>query len=101
MLFFPNPRFDEELKREGTLDESLKDSAGRARDRAEALAPRIMPARSRSIEVQTSGEGDVLLVNTDHGGHLAEWGSAKNPPMAPLRRAARDVGLRVEESGPN
>lgn len=101
MLFFPNRNFEQDLQRERTLEGSLKETTEQARGRAEQMNPRIMPrgGRPRSIEVQITGEGEVLLVNTDHGGHIAEWGSSKSPPLAVLRRAARAVGLRVEERG--
>lgn len=63
---------------------------------AERGLARIMPSQSDALEVELDEDG-VRLVNTDHGGHLTEWGSAKNPPKAPLRRAVREAGLRLQE----
>jgi hypothetical protein len=36
--------------------------------------------------------------NTDFFFHLTEWGSANNPPYAPLRRGVIAAGLRLDES---
>jgi hypothetical protein len=35
--------------------------------------------------------------NNDFAAHWVEWGSANNPPWAPLRRGVRAAGLRLEE----
>jgi hypothetical protein len=58
----------------------------------------IIPRKGhRPIEIQTDDEG-VYLVNTDHGGHIQEWGSVKSAPYAVLRRGAQAAGLRVDET---
>lgn len=41
--------------------------------------------------------GGARLMNVDAFAHLVEWGSANNRPYAPMRRAARALGLRFVE----
>lgn len=98
-LFIPNPAFLRELSKEPEVKETVSGKAEEAKSRAEEFAPRIMRRNPEAIEVQEDGD-EVVLVNTDYGGHLAEWGSVNNPPYAPLRRAIRATpGLRLEEEG--
>jgi hypothetical protein len=96
-LFRPNPRFHDELRGQDDFRESLKERAEAAKAKAEPLAPQIMRRNPEAFEVQEDEEG-VYLANTDYGGHLAEWGSAKTPVTAPLRRGVKAAGLRLEES---
>ncbi len=98
MVFIPDGDFIPELERSDETREALKGAGEAARARAEGMAPRIMPRNSSAIAVVEDDDGAVYLVNTDYGGHLAEWGSANNPPYAPLRRGVRAAGLRLDES---
>lgn len=98
MKIIPNPNFEQELKEEGTLTPALEEKAQEVADKAEAFANRIMPRNARAMDVVLEEDG-VKVVNTDHGGHLDEWGSVNNPPNASLRRAGRESGLRLEEQG--
>jgi len=95
-LYIPDPDFDANMQDALGPQAALRSAAEAVRGRAESDTPRIMPRNPQAFEIQADAEG-VRLVNTDHGGHLAEWGSANNPPMAPLRRAVRSAGLRLEE----
>jgi hypothetical protein len=94
----PNPDLEQEVKDQGTVTPYLVTVAQGIASKAEAFANRIMPRNSRAMEVVEDDDG-VKVANTDHGGHLDEWGSSKNPPNASLRRAARESGLRLEEQG--
>ncbi len=95
-MFRPNPKFAEEMRQ----DEGVR---AQLADKATAVARRVRSHNfmrrkgARPIEVDDSGE-KVRLVNTDHGGHLEEWGSSKSPPLAPLRTGVRASGLRLDES---
>jgi hypothetical protein len=95
----PNPDFEEELTAEPEFGDGMRQQAEVARARAESLAPRIMPRAGspQAFQVQQDADG-TYLVNTDHGGHLAEFGSVNNPPIAPLRRGVKAAGFRLVES---
>lgn len=95
-MFRKNPLFEEEIQAELGYRAGLRAVAEVARARAEALGPRIMGRGSQAFQVQSDLDG-VRVVNTDHGGHLAEWGSVNNAPYAPLRRGVRAAGMRLEE----
>lgn len=82
---------------------ALVQSAEPARARADLLArqaraPWMRRKSARFTVVIESDQQGVRLVNTDYGGHLMEFGSANNPPHAPLRRGARAAGLRLDET---
>ncbi len=48
--------------------------------------------------LQAVRDGDQVRAETDDfAGHIIEWGSVNNPPYAPLRTAAAEVG-RFEPS---
>lgn len=50
------------------------------------------------LEVSAGKNGNVITVGTRWPfGHLIEWGSSKNPPYAPLRKAVSSLGLKFEE----
>lgn len=99
MRFRLNRDFERELQAEADTRGALVRAATTVARRAEAARHSIMPRqRSGAIEVEVDGN-DVRLANTDHGGHLDEFGSAKNPPYAPLRRSVRGAGIRLDEHG--
>lgn len=96
-MFRPNPKFIAELEVQDETKEALVDAAEDVAKRVRSHE--IMRRKgSQPIEVDDSGE-HPRVVNTDHGGHLDEFGSAKNPPYAPLRTGVRAAGLRLDESG--
>lgn len=101
MRFIPNKDFDRELEDQREAREGLKRVAEDVKRGAEALARSVgapwMPRSGHeTIEVGEDAEG-VYVANTDHGGHLMEFGGKNNPPHAPLRQGARSAGLRVDE----
>lgn len=96
MVFIPNRKFVEELAKDPSYKAGLARSGEAAAAKAEPLNPRIRPVRGRAMSVETDEDG-VRVVNRDYGGIIAEYGSVKSPPYAPLRRGARAAGLRVTE----
>jgi hypothetical protein len=104
MRFVRDRRFEQQLLRQQRFKRALAAAAEPARQRAEAFAraagapwmPRKGTGSTDVVVMDTSGD-TPRLVNTDHAGHLQEWGSANNPPHAPLRRGARAGGLRLDE----
>lgn len=101
--FFPNPGFSTELLKEPDAIKGLKDAGEGIKRIADPMVRSAggpwMPNKDgkETIEV-VEVDGDVYVSNTDHGGHLIEWGSVNNPPHAPLRRAAMAAGTRLDES---
>lgn len=51
--------------------------------------------RSSPVEVTDTALGATVAI-TGPFGHLEEWGGAKSPPRAPLRRAAEASGLELD-----
>jgi hypothetical protein len=93
------PNTDFELQLQAQMKGTLIKAANGVRRRAEGAKHSIMPSsRSGSVVVEVDGD-EVRVVNTDHGAHLDEYGSAKNPPYSPLRRSVRAAGLRLDEHG--
>lgn len=102
-LFVANPKLDEELLADPEVRQGLAESAEPARQMAEIFAEQArapwMPRSGASSTVVVEEQDDgVWLINTDHAGHLMEWGSVNNPAHAPLRRGAQAAGLRLEET---
>lgn len=100
MSFRPNRQVATELRKQPAYKAEILRHAGRVKDQAVQLAPdgtspRPGYASRFRLRVLTNS---VRVINTDIAAHLIEWGSANNPPYAPLRRAVRAAGLRLEES---
>ena len=103
-FYVPNPGFSTEIMRERDFMDGLKRAAEGAARHAENFArghgapwmPRA--GADNLIEVVEDG-GNVYISNTDHGGHLLEFGSKNNPPHAPLRRGVQAAGLRFIDEG--
>lgn len=102
-MFLPNPKFSEEFLSEPTTRAGMREAGEEIKRHADPMVRSIqapwMGRRSsgETIAVVEDDEG-VYVVNTDHAGHLMEWGGANNPPHAPLRRAARAAGADVRDS---
>ncbi len=98
MSFRLNPAFEKELAAEIRARASLRPAAEAAAAKAESFTHHAMPrSRGRRIVVRQV-EGDLAIVNTNHGGHLEEFGLARTPTYAPLRRGVRAAGLKLSES---
>ena len=96
MRFDPDRSFEPEIARQ-----ALPQAAEAVARIAEGYASSRgwMPrkgARGQQIQVKGQGE-DVYVTNLRHGGHLVEWGSRNNAARAPLRRAVRSAGYRLQE----
>lgn len=89
--------FERELERmPGNLAHRRR-AAEQVRSFAIGLAPRgVTDGYASSIDVVQRGT-DVYVRTNDFAGHMVEWGSANNPPYAPIRRAVRAAGLRLDE----
>jgi hypothetical protein len=103
MTFRVNPGFEAEMEAQVETRAALIAAAEMTQPKAEALIPgndkAWMPRKGNrgTVVVDASGP-EVQLVNTDHGGHLMEWGSENNAPVAPLRRGVRAAGFDLHES---
>lgn len=96
MSYRPDPTFPTAIKRDAfprAAQEIARIADGYARN---AGAPWMPRKRGQAIEVEGRGE-NVAVTNLDYAGHLIEWGSRNNPPHAPLRRAVRAAGYRLQE----
>lgn len=72
-------------------------AAKQVKNFAIGLAPRgVSDNYAASIDVVQQGQ-KVYVRTNDFAGHMVEWGSANNPPYAPIRRAVRAAGLRLDE----
>lgn len=97
--FRANPGLERALRRDPKVRRAVLERAMQARAHAihnarTAQAPWMPRKGHDTIELQVE-RGRLRLVNTDHGGHLMEWGSSQNPPHAVLRRAVRSAGFRL------
>lgn len=96
--FRPNPRFEKELEAQMRALGALRPHAEAAAAKAEAFTHHAMPHPATRRVVVGVVEGEVAVINTNFGGHLEEWGLARTPVYAPLRRGARAAGLELHES---
>lgn len=97
--FKRNPTVEAQLGRTPQYAASLIAAAVPAQRFAQTFAKQVgapwMPrAGARETIVIDESPSGVRLVNTDHAGHLTEFGSRNNPAHAPLRRGVRAAGLR-------
>jgi hypothetical protein len=98
--FRPEPNLERKLKPETKA--FLVETAGEVARMGNHYAGHpIMPSsQGQPIVVETDGDR-VLVVNTDYGAAITEFGSAaKNTPArAPLRRGVGAAGLRFRDTG--
>lgn len=64
-----------------------------------AAAVAVAPVHTGYYKRKLRRRGARVMA-TDPFGHLVEWGSANNPPYAPLRRGVLAAGLRLDEAPP-
>lgn len=95
MSFRPNPNLAAELETQGRL--ALVEKAKRAATEADKRVHSAMPRQHSGRVIVGEVNGDVAVINTNYGAHLEEWGLAKTPLYAPLRRGVRASGLRLQE----
>jgi hypothetical protein len=90
--FRRNAALERDLKRSTAYEEYLAGKAEEVAQAARDAAPVDTGHYRRSIKT----DGHIVYTD-DVAGHLIEFGSAKNPPYAPLRRGAHAAGLRLDE----
>lgn len=100
----PNPKLDAELAASPEMVSELRTVAAGVARVAETNIRQItrqgfMPRGGDLVVVEEGHDGSVIVLNTDHGGHLYEWGSINTPAYAPMRRAVRAVGLKFAAGG--
>jgi hypothetical protein len=100
--FVPNPRFLRQLRHQPEFIEGMGRRAEGIKARAKLLTPRSSDRRRGHFRdrfvVETTPDGIPRVGNTDKSFyHLIEFGSVNNTPAAPLRRAVRAEGLRMDE----
>lgn len=94
MRFVPNHGFERHARQQIVYKAAMAAKAKLVAARVRQVAPRDTGAYARSIGT----DGDRVITH-DPFWHLIEYGSANNPPHAPLRRGVRSVGLRLDETG--
>ena len=88
-----NPNLERDIKATKEYAAAMAQAAAAVVLTVEALAPNVTGAYQRSIRATEN-----RIETTDSFGHLIEFGSANNPPYAPLRTGVRAAGLRLDES---
>ncbi len=78
------------------ISQNLADSLESTRALAEHYAHHIYPKSGERLAEIKVVDGHCYLVMTSHGAHIDEFGSKKQGPNAPLRRAIDATGLRFE-----
>lgn len=78
-------------------DKAIDDTAKKLQRAAEENTPDHTGYARRRYRV-VKRPGGRRLINTDWFFHLIEWGSVNNPVYAPMRKAARALGLKFKES---
>jgi hypothetical protein len=94
--FIPDPMFERQIRKEAEYLDGMRTIAEPALSLIEELAPEQSGDYRDTLEVVVEGDG-VNLASTDPAGNIIEWGSANNPPFAPIRRGVRAAGLRLDE----
>ena len=94
LVFVPNPDLVDELVAEPETQAAKNEYADLAAHGARAVGAAIADtgAYARSIEV----DGDTVY-STDPGAIYIEFGSANNPPFAPLRRGVDQTGCTMTD----
>lgn len=98
MAFIPNPNLLKALTEDPDYVKALKEAAAPAAAKAESFAHHAMPRPGRRRVEVVEQDGKVYIVNTNYGAHLEEFGTARSPVYAPLRRGARAAGLTLKET---
>lgn len=96
----PKAKLASEIGRQPEFKANLREHAERVKDAAARETP--IGATHDTIHGYRITELPTAwrVGNTDFFFHLTEFGSANNPPYAPLRRGVLAAGLRLNESPP-
>lgn len=100
--FVEAPNWDSHWEAQGHSIPAEIEAAEKSKRIAEAIAPKLTGAYSRSFVIARHS-GDILLGNKDWKAHFIEWGTAGTPHLhippwpahATLRRAVRAAGYRL------
>src|SRR4051812_46520776 len=89
-----NRGFERELAQSAAMKAEMLAKAELIKAEAERIGHEIkepwIPRKGSSENFVVAQQGALTVVlNRDHLGHIAEWGSRNVGPRAPLRRAAR------------
>lgn len=95
--FRKNPALKLEVAKLPGAHVALEEAAQAVAQITRTLAPRGSGGYRRSIGVERDADSTTVYT-TDIAGHIVEFGSANNPAYAPIRRAVRAAGLRLDES---
>lgn len=97
--FKANPHLGAELGADLRRRRAMVPAAQAVARHAEGMTHSAMPRKGQPRKIRV-GEinGEVVVANTNHGAHLEEFGQAKTPVYAPLRRGVRAAGLKLRES---
>lgn len=102
MRFVPNPKAFQEIRRQPSFDAGMEARAKVVKELAEHFTSRGSDERRGHFAdkfVLWRADGVPIVGNTDKSFyHLLEFGSVNNRAQAPLRRAVRAAGLRLELS---
>lgn len=99
--FIPDPDFDEAASKDPEIREGLRRAAEPLAAQADSMAraesaPWMPRSGHELVEITDDGE-DIWVAITDYAAHLYEYGGARSPVSAPLRRAAMAAGFEVVE----
>lgn len=105
MRFVPNPKALREIRRQPSFDAGMLTRAKKIQGLAKSFTSRGSdPVRGHFADRYETEmvDGIPRVGNTDKSFyHLIEYGSVNNTPQAPLRRAVRASGLRLDETPKN
>jgi hypothetical protein len=88
--------FTRSLERDPAVIRVLERKAQDAAREAQRIAAAAGGTGYSAGKIEANG---TRVENRDPFGHLVEWGSINNEPVAPLRRGAEAVGFRVVDAG--
>ena len=95
--FVANRQFGEQITETRQYQDGIAKIAGTVASSVRDQAPVKSGHYKRNIKVYTDGQQAGVAAH-DIAAHLIEFGSAKNPAYAPMRRGVRAAGLRLEQS---
>lgn len=87
--FVPAPNYNEIL--EQASEPGRVKAARRIVDKAKQNVDTDTGGYEKSLRVVVDSRG-VVAETTDFAGHIIEWGSSRQSPQSPLRRAGDSVG---------
>lgn len=95
-IFF-HPGFERRLAGMPGVQRRTRAAADTVRRGAVRLVHRDEGHYERTLRV-IERDGKVFVASQDFAGHIVEWGSVQHAPQAPIRRAVRAAGMRLEET---